>query len=229
MISVCLAAYNGERYIKEQVDSILAQLGPTDELIVSDDGSTDATVEILASYGDIRIKVFHNSGRKGVVGNFENALSLAEGDYIFLSDQDDLWLPNKVAACLDALQHADLVLHDAVVWDGKQVLLPSFFGYRGVRRGYVNNMIRNSYIGCCMCFRKCLLDKALPFPKRVAIHDMYLGLVGERSFRVAFLCDPLIYYRRHGNNASQTGEKSKYSVFYRIKYRFHMFKATINR
>ena len=96
MISVCMACYNGEKFIQEQVDSIICQLGLDDELIISDDGSNDRTLDILFSYEDSRIKILHNRACHGFVGNFENALSHAKGDYIFLSDQDDIWKKEKV-------------------------------------------------------------------------------------------------------------------------------------
>ena len=115
MISVCMATYNGEKYIREQIDSILAQLGDKDELIVSDDGSADATLSIVRSFSDPRIKIISNTGKHGTNGNFENALKHAQGDYIFLSDQDDVWLPGKVNICLQALQTAHLVVHDCYV------------------------------------------------------------------------------------------------------------------
>ena len=95
MISVCIATYNGEKYLREQLDSILPQLAESDEVIVSDDGSTDGTIDLITSLNDPRIKIVSNSGRKGYVGNFENALKHTTGDYIFLSDQDDIWYPNK--------------------------------------------------------------------------------------------------------------------------------------
>ena len=99
MISVCIATYNGAEYLREQVESILSQLEEEDEIVVSDDSSTDTTIEILQSFGDRRIKIFKNPA-KGFVRNFENALRQAQGDFIFLSDQDDVWLPNKVAVCM---------------------------------------------------------------------------------------------------------------------------------
>lgn len=95
MISVCMATYNGEEYIKEQLESILCQLGEMDEIIISDDGSTDNTLNIIESYNDSRIKIHINTGKHGFVYNFENALQKAKGEYIFLSDQDDIWLPEK--------------------------------------------------------------------------------------------------------------------------------------
>ena len=95
MNSVCMASFNGERYIKEQIDSILLQIGEDDELIISDDGSTDQTVDVICSYRDDRIKFVRNVNRHGCIGNFENALRVASGDFIFLADQDDIWLSDK--------------------------------------------------------------------------------------------------------------------------------------
>ena len=100
MISVCMATYNGERYIKEQVSSIMQQLGENDELIVSDDGSSDSTLQVLDSFHDSRIKVF-SGPRTGLTYNFENAIKNANGDYLFLSDQDDVWECNKVERLAD--------------------------------------------------------------------------------------------------------------------------------
>src|ERR1700722_16776290 len=94
--SICMATYNGERHIYKQVKSILDQISPQDEVIVSDDYSIDGTIDILKSFNDARIKIFTNEHKKGPVGNFENALSKASGDIIFLADQDDEWFSNKI-------------------------------------------------------------------------------------------------------------------------------------
>ena len=115
-----MATYNGERYIKEQVSSILQQLGEADELIVSDDGSTDSTLNVLASFHDPRIKVF-NGPQTGLTYNFENAIKNANGDYLFLSDQDDVWESNKVERMMEALRHYDLVVSDAWISDENAV------------------------------------------------------------------------------------------------------------
>lgn len=223
-----MATYNGGRYLREQVDSILIQLGEEDELIVSDDGSTDDTIGILKGYNDNRIHIFTNNNRKGVIGNFENAIRQAKGIYIFLADQDDLWLQGKVKKCVMALQNADLVLHDAAIWNGDKIINDSFFKLRGVKHGYLKNIVKNSYIGCCMAFNKKLKETVLPMPE-VAMHDMYIGLVGERRFKTVFLAEPLILYRRHGKNASATGEKSSFSRAYQLKYRIKMFLSTITK
>lgn len=124
MVSVCMATFNGEKFIKEQIDSILCQLSDYDELIVSDDGSTDKTVDIIKSYNDRRISIFNhvrnfetNSLTSIVSSNFENAIKHAKGDYIFLSDQDDVWLPNKISEGVQSLRSSDVVLLNASAVD----------------------------------------------------------------------------------------------------------------
>src|SRR5674476_13034 len=115
MISVCLTTYNGEEYILEQIQSILCQIGNDDEVIISDDGSTDHTLKILNKQEDHRIKIYHNNNSKGIISNIENALTYAKGDIIFLADQDDVWLPNKVRICSEALINNNLVISDCYV------------------------------------------------------------------------------------------------------------------
>ena len=114
-ISVCIATYNGEKYIRDQLESILSQLDFCDEIVVSDDHSSDKTIAIIKSFNDDRIRVIYNSGQKGYTSNFENALKHAKGEYIFLSDQDDIWLKGKVDKCMEYLQDYDFVVSDAVI------------------------------------------------------------------------------------------------------------------
>src|SRR5687768_7806689 len=104
MISVCMATKNGETYIAEQLDSILPQLGATDELIISDDSSSDTTVKIIQSYNDHRIKLIQNHHLKGIARNFEISLQASKGDFIFLADQDDVWVDGKVKVMLNYLR-----------------------------------------------------------------------------------------------------------------------------
>lgn len=224
-----MATYNGEKYIREQIDSILKQLDREDEIIVSDDHSTDTTIAILKSYGDKRIKIYSNNNSSGVVGNFENALQRATGEVIFLADQDDVWMPNKVALCLEALKSHDLVLHDATIWDGESIIEESFFLQHRSCIGYMKTLVRNSYIGCCMAFNSRVKDKVLPFPKNLAIHDMYIGLCAERGMKTALIHEPLICYRRHGANVSTTSSESTLSKYAQLKYRLIMFINTLCR
>lgn len=216
-----MATYNGERYVAEQIQSILLQLSPNDEIIISDDGSCDNTLDIILQFEDERIKLFHNKNH-GLIHNFENALKNAIGDYVFLCDQDDVWLPNKVNEMLDALQLYDLVVSDCAVVDKNlNIISESFFNQRLSRKGFLKNLYKNSYLGCCMAFRQKVLDYVLPFPKYIAMHDIWIGLMVELHGTSYFLEKPLMLYRRHGHNVSPSSEKSNYSLFYQIKYRIY--------
>lgn len=229
MISVCIATYNGELYIKEQLDSILCQLGEEDEVIVSDDGSTDRTLDIIAAFGDRRIRILHNVCH-GFVHNFENALTQAHGDYIFLSDQDDVWFSNKVERCLQLLRHYLAVNHNSILVDGNgNDLNVDFFTLHRSKGGFWQTVWRNSYSGCCMAFRRELLEWALPFPPKIASHDIWLGLVAEKKGDTCFLNEPLLRYRRHNANASSTSDKSRLSFGEKLKYRSYMLLNALKR
>ena len=129
MISVCIPTYNGGKFIRQQLGSILSQLSNDDEIIISDDSSTDNTLEIINSFNDKRIKVLENNTFHSPIYNLENALKQAGGDYIFLSDQDDEWMLNKISVVMEHLKSANLVVHDAQVVDGegKQLYKSLFF------------------------------------------------------------------------------------------------------
>ncbi|MCR5297694.1 MAG: glycosyltransferase family 2 protein [Paludibacteraceae bacterium] len=222
MISVCMATYNGRKYLKEQMDSILSQLGPEDELIISDDGSTDGTDRELQSYRDKRIVVL-NGPKKGVALNFENALRLARGEYVFLSDQDDVWKPEKISVMISYLKNADLVVSDCCIVDENlQERVPSYYALNAPRKGFWNNWIHNHYFGCCMAFRRKVLDDCLPFPRKVILHDIWIGLVAEMYYNTEFIPQRLIYYRRHGENASSVTGKSSYSMREKLSFRFYI-------
>lgn len=212
MISVCMAVKNGARYLEPQLDSILSQLSAHDEVIISDDGSTDDSLKVIGAYRDARIKVIQNAG-SGILSNFENALLHSRGDHLFLADQDDIWMPHKIQHTLEHLDGHDLVVSDCRVVDADlQSLCESFFEFRGSGKGLWKNLVLNSYMGCCMAFTRRLLNKALPFPPGIQSHDQWIGLVGESFFSVTFSKEKLIWHRRHGDNASSTFGKSKRSL-----------------
>ncbi|HIF9375644.1 TPA: glycosyltransferase family 2 protein [Photobacterium damselae] len=232
MISVCLATYNGSSYIMEQINSILTQLSAEDELIISDDGSTDNTLDIILSYDDVRIKVFSNKGVKGYTHNFESALKHCSGDVIFLSDQDDIWLPNKVSTCMKKLKNNDFVVHNASVVDSNlKVLERSYFKFKNVRKGFLSNLISIRYLGCCMAFNRDVLNKALPFPikNRIITHDSWLSLISELYFKTELIETPLILYRRHENNTSMGGASEGNSLFMKVKIRIYSVIYLFNR
>ena len=219
MISVVLAAYNGGRYITEQIESVVCQLGEDDEVIISDDkpdGDTFAAVENIVS-SDSRVKYVKGPGR-GVIANFEYAIGLAKGDYIFLSDQDDVWLSGKVDAVMkEFAAGAVVVMHDALVTDSQ--LNPTgetAFEINKTRTGFLKNFIRNSYQGSCMAFDAKLKKYILPFPQYIPMHDQWIGLVGERHGEVHLIGKPYLLYRRHGDNLSGNGSSFKQKILWRI-------------
>lgn len=227
MISVCIATFNAEPYIRTQLESILVQLKRDDEIIVFDDQSTDETIQIIKSMNDARIRLFQQKQRKGVINNFESALKEARGDLIFLSDQDDVWLPGKVFKCISALERHTAVVTDCKVVDERLKLIsPSFFSIRQSKKGIFKNLLANSYIGCCMAFRKEVVSIALPFPKNIPMHDAWIGLVAELIGDVIFLPEPLLLYRRHNSNVSQM--KSQNSLKTKLKSRALLLKEIIN-
>ncbi|TVO60281.1 glycosyltransferase family 2 protein [Denitromonas ohlonensis] len=229
MISVCLAAYNGAAHIRQQIDSILSQLSAADELIISDDGSTDATRDLVAAIADTRIRLI-DGPRKGLIRNFEHALGNARGDLVFLCDQDDLWLPDKVERMAIELDIAMLAVSDCrVVDDSLNLVHPSFFALNGSRPGFIRNLLKNGYLGCCMAFRRELLSTALPFPSHLPMHDWWLGLVGQMTGGVRFIDTPLSLYRRHGGNASISGEKSTFPLHVRLRWRLYLLVQLAKR
>lgn len=225
MISVCMASLNGAKYIAEQIDSILLQLNSGDELIVSDDGSTDDTIAIIKSYQDSRIRLIQNNFSGGVAKNFETSLKISKGDFIFLADQDDVWVPAKIKVMLHQLKYYDLVISDCLMMDhALKTKSGSFFSANNSGRGLIRNIFRNSYMGCCMAFNRKLLNRALPFPKDIPIHDFWIGLIGEMYFKVHFMPEVLVYHRRHSSNASSTGEGSSLSLRQKIRNRYRIVK-----
>lgn len=229
MISVCIATYNGERYIRQQIESIVCQLNVDDEIIVSDDGSTDGTLDIVKGIGDKRIKIIEGPGRKSPILNFECALKASKGDFIFLSDQDDVWKPDKVEICMKWLKTYHCVVSDAEVTDNRlKPLYPSLYDIMQVRQGRIYNTIwKNGYTGCCMAFRRNVLEASLPFPKDIPMHDIWIGNVAAYKYNVIFIPDRLIHFRRHENTISCNGKGSKFTIWQQMKFRLNIIKNII--
>lgn len=227
-ISVCMAVYNGAEYIEEQIGSILPQLKENDELIISDDGSTDNTLDLINDLKDKRVIIYQSNGGN-IVRNFENALGMASGDVIFLADQDDIWYSNKVKRILDSIINHDLVFSNASVFSANLNNTKLLYSPDTKRTGILRNMIKNNYIGATMAFNRKVLDKALPFPKNIYMHDAWLGALAEIIGKTHYIDQPLIYYRRHGNNASETGEKSSNSLATKVKMRLTLGFCLLSR
>lgn len=225
MISVCMATYNGERFLRRQLETILSQLADGDELVVSDDSSTDGTPAILRAFAavDTRIQLFTGNTFKSPVFNFEFALSQARGDILVLADQDDVWLPHKLATVRELFARESrrpfLVVLDAEVVDDREALLhPSVLQRLNAGPGFWKNLFDNRYLGCCMAFSRDLLDRALPFPRLIPMHDMWLGQLCERIGVTAFVPEVTMQYRKHGS--SMTSFTIRFRPWLQIKRRF---------
>lgn len=232
MISVCMATYNGEKYILSQIQSILRQLHDEDEIIISDDSSSDNTLKIVREINDARIKIYIHDRDHGYTRNFENALSKASGDIIFLSDQDDEWFPNKVEKTMQVLQSADFTVSDCITVDeNNEVIDQSRFKTFNIKKGFWRLMIKTRYLGCCMAFRRNVLNAALPFPSNSFYieHDLWLASVAECFFRVELIDEPLIWYKRHKGNVSDAGFNKGYSIPIKIIRRVYRLSELIKR
>ena len=229
-ISVCMASYNGSKFIKNQITSILSQLAKSDQLVIVDDCSFDNTVNIIENLKDPRIKLFKNTKNIGVVGTFNRALKNANGDIIFLSDQDDEWLDNKVSFIRNFFlsNNIDMVVHDAKIMEGGNIVTNSLFEQIGSSSGLFKNIYSNSYTGCCMSFRRSILKKILPIPNKKGIfHDAWIGILAKfYRFRVIFIATPLIVYNRHDANLSTMKRRSILKI---IPDRINLITALIRR
>ena len=233
-ISVAMAVYNGEQYLKEQLDSILHQLNSNDEVIVSVDPSKDTTLEILKTYHiyDKRVRIYRGPGQ-GVVKNFENAIYHCKNDIIFLSDQDDVWVDGKVQKVIKAFsdEKVTCILHDAYIVDKNlNIMGKSFFQNRGSRLGIARNILKNSYIGCCMAFRRDMVKKILPFPVSIPMHDQWIGICCEYYGDAKLIQEQLIKYRRHDHNVSEMSHASiKQMLVWRKNIIFNFIKLIIKK
>ena len=236
MVSVCMATYNGGKYIKEQIESILSQIQPEDEIVISDDGSTDDTLNIISGFHDSRIRVLKHIKSKAkytfdyTTHNFENALINSRGERIFLADQDDVWLPEKYSIMKEKLEKYDIVLSDCKIVDEKlNIIKESRVNVKNLSPGLWQNLKSNRHVGCCMAFNRCVLDKVLPMPKYGVAQDFWITVYGGMFFSYGYIEKPLILYRRHEGNVSETATESKNSLKVKIGYRIRMIIELINR
>lgn len=205
-VSVAMAVYNGETYLKEQLDSILIQLKSTDELVISYNESSDQTWNIITEYAE-KYPVIHifTCKEKGVFSNFENAILHCTEDIVFLSDQDDVWNPDKVSTVVKKMEeeHSILSLHNCEYTDRNlKSQNMDLFRDRKVRKGYLHNLLINGYQGSCMAFRQELIPFITPIPREIAMHDQWIGLLAEKAGKISFIDESLMKYRRHEDSSS---------------------------
>ena len=212
-ISVALCTYNGALYLQEQLDSIAQQTRLPDELVACDDGSSDATPAILEAFAagsPFPVRIHRNPVNLGSTKNFEQAVRLCQGEIIALCDQDDLWLPEKLAKieAKFADKNVGLVFTDAEVVDGDLKplgirLWDAYFPVKAQRRmkagkAFSVQLDCNVVTGATMAFRSDLRNIVLPIPSNISlIHDGWIALVIAAVYKLAFLPEPLILYRQH--------------------------------
>jgi glycosyltransferase involved in cell wall biosynthesis len=228
-ISVAMATYNGEKYLEEQLDSILSQTLKPVEIIVCDDQSTDRTREILEKYSNRGLLSYYvNEKRLGFIGNFKRAVSLCtKENYIALSDQDDVWLPNKLgqaAVCLQkiedkqvpAMVYSDLILVD----QDKNLINPSFRDELG--QGGYDYCLETLFFGCFVNGCTMLMNPAMrayfsTIPENGALnHDTWMSMIAYTFGKADLLPESQIYYRSHLNNATDVGDFRRKGRFTRL-------------
>jgi glycosyltransferase involved in cell wall biosynthesis len=229
-VSVCMAIFNGVRFLTKQLDSILGQLSDRDELVIVSDGSTDRTHEIIEKRADPRIRLIKQACNQGVVVAFENAVHNATGDIIFFSDCDDIWAPDRVAKTREAfLEHEDASVVIANITlideDDNSIEKDDRLTRHPFDTRFLSNLVANRFQGSAMAVRSQLLPEVLPFPKKkLFIHDAWIGAVcALKGRKTVYLSEPLLYYRRHGANDS-----GNMSPFQRIKKRLQLLGALLS-
>lgn len=208
-VSVCMATFNGERYLDQQLESILMQLNDRDEVVVVDDASTDNTAAIVSGFMDSRLVLIQHAANQGVVASFEEAVRSATGDILFLSDQDDIWAANRVSRTLEAFaEDRDLALITTNValinGDGSQFATDKRLKRWPFDARLIPNLIANRFQGSAMAFRSSLTQKILPFPRNLLfLHDAWIGArCAVAGSGVGYISEPLLFYRRHAENVS---------------------------
>lgn len=230
-VSVAMAAYNGENYIVEQIDSILSQLKEGDELIISLNPSTDRTEEILKTYveRDCRVKLFICK-EKGVIKNFENAIMKCSNDIIFLSDQDDIWVNNKIEKQkkyfndynIGAVCHGCIFIDEfGALWGETQNVL-----VREREIKWWEIIVKNPVQGATLAFRKELRENFLPFPKNIPMHDSWIGLCICKTSKLLYINEQLLLYRQHNGTVTVRHHKKVREM---IKDRIELLISLKNR
>jgi len=222
-VSVVMACFNGEKFIYEQIKSILCQLTANDELIIIDDCSDDNSLEIIKSFNSPLIKLILNNTNLGVISSFEKGLNIAKNELIFLADQDDIWGIKKVSLYKEKfLKHGcNVVCSDAefIDSDGNKMFSSFFdseFSY-GFSSNLFLNFIKNRYLGCTLAFKKELIKYMIPFPSWISMHDIYIGNIASILGKVGLIDKSVFSYRRHDKNVTN------------LKGRINFKRTLINR
>ncbi len=204
LISIVLATYNGSKYIREQLDSVLSQTYPNIEIIIVDDGSKDETLKIITDYQHNydNISLFPNEQNLGYIKTFEKGMLLAKGEFIALCDQDDFWLPEKIQLLYDNIEDYLLIYHDSELVDSSLTSYGINFSDKKRMKSFDSCLVfvtDNCIPGHTTLIRKKLVQLATPFPTTIP-HDHWLAFVASMNGGVKFLNKPLVRYRNHDAN-----------------------------
>ena len=205
IVPIAMAVYNGERYIRQQLESFVRQDRLPDELVICDDGSTDATVKIIEEMlGELPfiVRFYKNETNLGYCKNFEKAISLCDGELIFLSDQDDFWFNDKISSLYSwmserpdfLIAQSNMEITDASLRPSGVTQLDNFLGLGHTKKDFIT--------GCGAVLRKKLLEVALPFPASGWGHDNWLFNIAMSIGKTGVYERPLMYYRRHESTVS---------------------------
>ncbi|MFH5878071.1 glycosyltransferase [Arthrobacter sp. NA-172] len=231
-VSVCMAAYKGSLFIEEQIDSILSDLGPDDELVIVDDASPDNTAAIVSANVDPRIRFVGASVNKGYVRTFEQAVELSRGEFIMLSDQDDVWVHGRVDRMLAALADHKIVAGNFdVLGGGPRPWIPrlrSSDSRRHLANLFAILLGYRAYYGCAMGFRREALSYFVPIPAYVnESHDLWLAICGNVARSIRHLDESTVLRRLHDDNQTPAGWRSLSRIVKaRIMILRLMFEAT---
>jgi len=209
LVSIAMATYNGEKFLKDQLDSIINQTYKNMEIIICDDCSTDNTINIIKNFQsqDKRIRLYQNNSQLGVLKNFEKAISLCRGEYIAISDQDDIWLPNKMAIMLSKIEENVLIYHDDILIDkAGRVIHNSFFESNEIvinKEHDTKALILDNWISGHACMFSSQLKKdILPIGHQMEHYDMWIAIVASKVGKIKYLNKQLVLWRQHGTNTS---------------------------
>ncbi len=208
-----MATYRGAAYVAEQIESILIQLGPNDELIIIDDASPDGTVGEIRKFADSRMTLLEAPQNQGYVKSFEQAVLASRGEFVFLADQDDVWIPGRLGLMLDALQgHSVVATNFDVLGGGSRGNVPE------LKSGDSNHFLRNifgtvvgyrPYYGCGMAMTRQQAEIFVPVPPYLKeSHDLWLALCGNVAKSMVHLDEPTLLRRLHDENVTPRGWRS---------------------
>lgn len=231
MVTILLAAYNGERYIGEQIESILAQTEKDWHLVIQDDCSSDRTVEIVQSYVAAypeQIKLIQRNTPSGSAkSNFFSMLSYVDTEYWMTCDQDDVWLSYKLEMSMSMMRNIErnhpnipLLIHtDLMVVDQyKTMVAQSMFRYQKLdkrRSSFANLLSQNIVTGCTALMNRTLLEQIKIIPAEALMHDWWFALIASAFGKVVFVNQPTVLYRQHNENS--VGAKNERNAVYLMR------------